>query len=218
MTLQRTASRRAAHALALAVLFALAACSYVPAVTPYRIDIQQGNYITQEMVSQLKPGMSREQVRFVLGTPLLADIFHADRWDYVYYRDPRVGAREQRRIAVFFSDDKLVRVEGDVKPAAAAPNIPEAPQSASGAPQKPAASSKPAGDAAAKQNLRVAGDEPPAGAQKAQPELRAQPEPRAQTEPRVQAEPPAQDAQPSGQAEEKKERGFFGRMLEKIGL
>jgi outer membrane protein assembly factor BamE len=60
----------------------VASCSYVPTipgVTPYRIEIQQGNFISQEMVAQLKPGMSKEQVRLALGTPLLADIFHADR-------------------------------------------------------------------------------------------------------------------------------------------
>ena len=67
----------------------LSGCSYVPripGVTPFRIEIQQGNYISQEAVSQLKLGMTKEQVRFVLGTPLVADIFHENRWDYVYRR------------------------------------------------------------------------------------------------------------------------------------
>jgi len=93
-------------------------CGYVPripGVTPYRMDIQQGNYVTQEMVSQLKVGMSRDQVRGVLGTPLLTDIFHADRWDYVYWReDGASGKREERKLAVFFKDDRLVRLDGDV--------------------------------------------------------------------------------------------------------
>ena len=92
-------------------------------ITPYRMDIQQGNYISQEMVSQLKIGMSKEQVRYVLGTPLVADIFHADRWDYVYYREVRRGPREGRKIAVLFEDGKLVRVVGDV--VAADPNAPK---------------------------------------------------------------------------------------------
>jgi outer membrane protein assembly factor BamE len=98
----------------------LAACSNVQmpdvasAVTPYRIDIRQGNYITQEMVAQLKPGMSRDQVRFILGTPLVADIFHADRWDYIYSFKPGRGECSMRRFAVFFADNKLVRVAGDV--------------------------------------------------------------------------------------------------------
>ena len=87
----------------------------LPGVTPYRMVIQQGNFISQEMVAQLKPGMTKEQVRFVLGTPLVTDIFHADRWDYVYWReDGASGKREQRKLAVFFKDDKLTRLDGDV--------------------------------------------------------------------------------------------------------
>jgi len=81
---------------------------------PYRMDIQQGNYLSQEMVSQLKIGMTKEQVRYVLGTPLVADIFHADRWDYIYYYDPRRGQREARKIAVIFENGKLTRLLGDV--------------------------------------------------------------------------------------------------------
>jgi len=100
----------------------LAGCSYVPripGVTPFRIEIQQGNYISQEMVAQLKPGMSKEQVRLALGTPLLADIFHADRWDYVYYRDKPGEKRDQRKLTVFFEDGKLMRLDGDVVAAGA---------------------------------------------------------------------------------------------------
>ena len=83
----------------------------------YRMEIQQGNYISQEAVSQLKLGMTKEQVRFVLGTPLVADIFHENRWDYVYRRQ-RENSRqvEERRVSVFFEGDKLVRLEGDVMP------------------------------------------------------------------------------------------------------
>ena len=80
----------------------VAGCGFVPripGVTPYKIDIQQGNFISQEMVAQLKPGMSKEQVRLALGTPLLADAFHADRWDYVYWREAPDGRRESRKLA-----------------------------------------------------------------------------------------------------------------------
>ena len=105
--------------LALALL--LGACAPPDFMAPYRIDIQQGNYITQEMVSQLKPGMSKEQVRYLLGTPLLTDIFHAERWDYVYWFDRRGQPREHRRIAVFFQDGKLARLDGDVAPAGGKP-------------------------------------------------------------------------------------------------
>lgn len=104
----------------LPVLLPLAACTNVKmpdvasAITPYRIDIRQGNYITQDMVAQLKPGMTRDQVRFILGTPLVADIFHADRWDYIYSFKPGRGEMQLRRLAVFFEDSKLTRVSGDV--------------------------------------------------------------------------------------------------------
>jgi outer membrane protein assembly factor BamE len=100
---------------------ALAACSYVPRIpglTPYRIEIQQGNQVTQENLAQLKPGMSKDQVRSALGTPLLTDIFHADRWDYVFWREAPDGKREERKIAVHFQDGKLLRVDGDVVAAA----------------------------------------------------------------------------------------------------
>jgi outer membrane protein assembly factor BamE len=93
-----------------------AACGVL---TPYRIEIQQGNYVTQEMVAQLKPGLTRDQVRFVMGTPLVSDIFHQERWDYVFTRQ-RANSQdvEHRRVAVFFEDGKLKRVEGDIVAAA----------------------------------------------------------------------------------------------------
>jgi outer membrane protein assembly factor BamE len=91
----------------------------IPGITPYKPEIQQGNYLSQEIVAQVKPGMTREQVRFLLGTPLLTDIFHADRWDYVYWREAENGKRETRKVALFFSDNKLERIQGDiVSPAA----------------------------------------------------------------------------------------------------
>ena len=109
--------------LAFALVFvALAGCSGVPripGVTPYRIEIQQGNYISPAMVSQLKTGMSKDQVRFILGTPLLTDIFHAERWDYVYWREASSGKRESRKLAVFFEEGRLARIDGDVASSAA---------------------------------------------------------------------------------------------------
>jgi outer membrane protein assembly factor BamE len=95
----------------------LAACGLrIPGITPYKIEIQQGNFVSQEMVSQLKSGMSKEQVRLVLGTPLLADVFHADRWDYLFWREAPDGKRESRKLVVFFADGKLERVDGGVTP------------------------------------------------------------------------------------------------------
>jgi len=100
--------------LAVAVLV-LAGCSSISRLLDaYTIDIQQGNYVSQEMVSRLKPGMSKEQVRFVMGTPLLTDIFHANRWDYVYYHKVPGGKTVERKLAVFFKDGRLDRLEGDV--------------------------------------------------------------------------------------------------------
>jgi outer membrane protein assembly factor BamE len=108
---------RAAPLLALLLVAThLSGCGVprIPGITPYKPDIQQGNFVSHEMVHQLKPGMTREQVRFLLGTPLLTDIFHADRWDYVYWREAPDGKRESRKLAIFFSDGKLTRMEGDV--------------------------------------------------------------------------------------------------------
>lgn len=99
----------------LAVL--LGACSSVPRiVSEYRIDVQQGNVLSQEMVAQLRPGLTREQVRFILGTPILVDMFHADRWDYLYrLQKGKTNEVETRRFTVFFDGEgRLYRVAGDV--------------------------------------------------------------------------------------------------------
>lgn len=101
-----------------AVVGLLAGCSFdslASRVNPYRIDVRQGNYVDQEMVAQLKRGMTREQVRFVLGTPLVVDAFRTDRWDYVYLFRPGDGEPQQRMISVFFDADRLDRVEGDIQ-------------------------------------------------------------------------------------------------------
>jgi len=97
------------------VVLASAACG---PLAPYRIDIQQGNFVSQEMVAQLRRGMTKEQVRYLLGTPLMNDIFHANRWDYVYLLDRPRQTPVKRRLTVFFEDDKLARVAGDVVAAA----------------------------------------------------------------------------------------------------
>jgi outer membrane protein assembly factor BamE len=89
----------------------------VPSLMAYKMDIQQGNVVTQEMIAKVQPGMTRSQVRFALGTPLIMDPFHSDRWDYVYLYQKAGVVTEQRRIVVVFKDDRLVRIEGDVVPA-----------------------------------------------------------------------------------------------------
>jgi outer membrane protein assembly factor BamE len=110
--------RRALPLRAILVVALLAAgCEGVSVIRPYKMDIQQGNVVTQEMVARLQPGMTRAQVRFTLGTPLVVDPFRADRWDYVYLYAKKGVVTEQRRIVVVFKDDRLARVEGDVVPA-----------------------------------------------------------------------------------------------------
>lgn len=84
--------------------------------SPYRPDIQQGNFVSREMVAQLKEGMTPEQVRFVLGTPLLTDIFHADRWDYPFRLVKGNGEVTTSRVTVYFKDNRLVRVDGGELP------------------------------------------------------------------------------------------------------
>jgi outer membrane protein assembly factor BamE len=83
----------------------------------YRVDIQQGNVIDQAMVDKLEPGMTRAKVKFIMGTPLLVDPFHSNRWEYIYSNEPGSGGRVQRHVALFFKDDKLTHVEGNITPA-----------------------------------------------------------------------------------------------------
>ena len=82
----------------------------------YRPTIQQGNVVTQEQVNELTPGMTRRQVRFVLGTPMLTDVFHADRWDYAYSIGEGSRPEDKRLVTVFFEEDRLVRIAGDLRP------------------------------------------------------------------------------------------------------
>jgi outer membrane protein assembly factor BamE len=120
--IRRIARRTALSRLLLAATFcvALGACSLKPDfIREYKIDVQQGNVLDQDMVAQLKPGQTREQVRFLLGTPLITDVFHQQRWDYVYrFKSGRTGEVDTRRLTVFFdADGRLTRVAGDVEKA-----------------------------------------------------------------------------------------------------
>jgi outer membrane protein assembly factor BamE len=120
----------------LIVLLALSTSACV-----YKIDVQQGNLVTQESVTKLKKGMTKSEVRQLLGTPLLMDPFHGNRWDYYFSTEVRGRSHERTRFSVFFDNDKLVSVTGDIKaaaPVAAAPAAPVAPAAA--APAAPAAS------------------------------------------------------------------------------
>lgn len=85
-------------------------------ITPYRINIQQGNFISQEMLARVQPGMTPEQVRFALGTPLLADIFHAGRWDYVFRLQKPNGQVTNNRVIIYFKDNRVARILSDPLP------------------------------------------------------------------------------------------------------
>ncbi len=113
--------------LLLAVCASLAACSsfdgasnrIAGVVTPYKIDVVQGNVITSEQVELLKPGLPRQAVRDLLGTPLLQSVFHADRWDYVFSLRRTGEERQLRKLTVHFANDTLERFEADPMPSEA---------------------------------------------------------------------------------------------------
>ncbi|HIG79649.1 MAG TPA: outer membrane protein assembly factor BamE, partial [Cycloclasticus sp.] len=82
----------------------------------YKINVRQGNLVTQEMIDQLRPGMGKRQVTFILGTPLLVDPFHKNRWDYFY--DLKLAGKQntKERVTIIFDDDRLISLKGDFKP------------------------------------------------------------------------------------------------------
>ncbi len=114
---------RAKLSLLFLALSLLAGCG------PYKMDIRQGNFVTPEMRERLKTGMSRNQVRALLGTPLVADAFHPDRWDYVYSFEHRRVVEQQQRLTLYFTGDALTRIDDTHMPA-----MPPAQGAAGGAP------------------------------------------------------------------------------------
>ena len=99
---------------------------HLPAV--YKIDVPQGNIVTQEMVNQLQLGMSKKQVNYAMGTPLVIDVFHPDRWDYIYSFQSGRNNREQHRVTLYFENDMLARIEGDYHPQPPSARTDEAPK------------------------------------------------------------------------------------------
>jgi outer membrane protein assembly factor BamE len=131
--------------VALSLAFSTSACIY-------KLDVQQGNVVTQDAVSKLKKGMTKTEVRQVLGTPLLMDPFHGNRWDYFFSTEARGKVLERNKFSVFFENDRLVSLSGDVKPAApAAPEAPAATNAPSAAAPSTPAPATPAAAAPAKQ-------------------------------------------------------------------
>lgn len=94
----------------------LVLCSSCQIVKMHRPVLQQGNLITQTMVDELKPGMTKEQVQFVLGRPVHLNTFNVDRWDYIYTMEDREGNQTRKHLSVVFKDDKLIEIGGDYKP------------------------------------------------------------------------------------------------------
>ena len=102
--------------LVIALFSTLIGCSSLSFPGVYRIDIPQGNTVTQDMLDQLKIGMSPQQVRFVMGTPLVADPFNLNRWDYYYSIQEDGETTKQQLVSVFFDNNSLTRIDGDVSP------------------------------------------------------------------------------------------------------
>lgn len=92
------------------------AVEYVPYV--YKIDVNQGNVIDQAMIDQLRPNMTKKQVLYIMGSPMLVDFFHQDRWDYVYAARKGSENLEQKNISIFFENDQLKNIQGDFRPSA----------------------------------------------------------------------------------------------------
>ncbi len=98
----------------------LTGCSSIMENLPgvYSLDIEQGNIINQEMVDQLRPNMTKRQVLYIMGSSMLVDVFHQQRWDYLYSDQPGGEARVQKRLSLFFNGDRLIGIQGDFHPSA----------------------------------------------------------------------------------------------------
>jgi len=107
--------------LALSLLsLPLMSCSLVLDNLPYvyKVDVNQGNVIDQAMIDQLRPNMTKRQVLFIMGSPMLVDFFHQNRWDYIYSARKGGGDIEQKAVSIFFENDQIKSIQGDLKPSA----------------------------------------------------------------------------------------------------
>ena len=95
-------------------LLALGGCSYFQFPGVHRVEVQQGNIVTREMVDQLRPGMTKAQVRYVMGTPMIADSFNQDRWDYFYSRKVGNDVKELENVTIYFRNGELAEVSSDL--------------------------------------------------------------------------------------------------------
>jgi outer membrane protein assembly factor BamE len=129
------------HGIRIRSLVALLVCGALSGcfIRPYKMDIQQGNSLDQGQLAKLKPGMTHSQVRFIMGTPLVADPFHPDRWDYLYIDRKKGRLVEYRRLTLYFDGDKLRRALTDLPAAPEGPAAAPAQKPATAPAQKPAA-------------------------------------------------------------------------------
>ena len=183
----------------------------------YRLNVQQGNVLKQQMLAQLEPGMEKKKVLFIMGTPSIQDTFHSDRWDYVYTFQRGRETAKQRRVTLYFKEDKLARVEGDVK-SAVGPLLVDKGQEA--------AIKVPPGEKAgvltrAVDALPFIGEKPfkpRKAAKEPDADLIVQqptpPEPEAQPEPAMPEEPVVADAtEPAAAKAKPKKKGFIARLF-----
>ena len=183
----------------------------------YRLNVQQGNVLKQQMLAQLEPGMEKKKVLFIMGTPSIQDTFHKDRWDYVYTFQRGRETAKQRRVTLYFKDDKLLRVEGDVRPADGPLVVDKGQESAIKVPP----GVKPGVLTRAVDALPFVGEKPfkPKAPEK-DPDadlIVQQPEPplaAEQAEPAVPEEPAVAEAETAAASPAKvKKKGFFARMF-----
>jgi len=104
--------------LTLSASLTLASCTTILNNLPgvYTIDVQQGNMIDQSMIDQLRPNMNKRQVLYIMGSPMLSDPFHQNRWDYIYSNQPGGEPRQQKRISLIFANDHIIGIQGDFRP------------------------------------------------------------------------------------------------------
>jgi outer membrane protein assembly factor BamE len=119
----KNATRLARQTTLATLFFLIAGCSSFEFPWVHKYDLQQGNIINQEMIDQLKPGMSKRQVRFVMGPPLLHDTFTNNRWDYYYGERKADGEKFQERVTIYFADEIMTHFSGDYRPTP--PNVEE---------------------------------------------------------------------------------------------
>jgi outer membrane protein assembly factor BamE len=179
--------------LLISLLF-IASLQLISGCVPYyRPDIQQGNVVSQDMVDRLRPGMSKHQVQYILGTPLLVDVFHQERWDYYYSFEGQMSSREQKRLSIFFENGRLARIAGDYRPKVKSDPLAEGQRELHSVPDY---------EERTKGYIRRTWDD-----------WRDDEE-----EPEAEAEPEEIVSVPDQERAPEEEKGFFGSMWDKVGL